>query len=139
MPIVGGTNVSRGPFRDVLPEPEIFWYPLSFTEIESEVLDAAGVTAAGSGSYIGRRFLLAGTILHKRGDGQVERFTAAGGQSIYAILFRTVEVLDTSANSDTPVPVVPKFVGAKFKSANIVDYATHSAALATAFPNAVFA
>ena len=87
------------------------------------------MTADTTGPYTGRRYLLAGTILHKRGDGTYERFTAAGGQSIAAILFDTVEFADASTASNEPVAIVRRNVS--FDATKIVDYATHSAALAT--------
>lgn len=122
-------NVSTTATRQALPKPEILEYPLETNVIDSAVIRAAGVTADTTGPYTGRRYLLAGTILHKRGDGTYERFTAAGGQSIAAILFDTVEFADASTASNEPVAILRRNVS--FDSAKIVDYATHSAALAT--------
>ncbi len=122
-------NVSTTATRQALPKPEILDYPLETNVIDSAVIRAAGVTADTTGPYTGRRYLLAGTILHKRGDGTYERFTAAGGQSIAAILFDTVEFADASTASNEPVAIVRRNVS--FDSTKIVDYATHSAALAT--------
>jgi hypothetical protein len=122
-------NVSTTATRQALPKPEILEYPLETNVIDSAVINAAGVTADPTGPYTGRRYLLAGTILHKRGDGTYERFTAAGGQSIAAILFDTVEFADATAASNEPVAILRRNVS--FDSAKIVDYATHAAALAT--------
>ena len=63
--------------RQALPKPEILSYPLETTVIDSAVINAAGVTADASGPYTGRRYLLAGTILSKRGDTTYERFASA--------------------------------------------------------------
>ena len=115
--------------REALPKPEILEYPLETNIIDSVVLKATGVTADSSGPYAGRRYLLAGTILSKRGDGLYERFTAAGGQTIAGILFDTVEFASNASTSNEPAAMLRKNVS--FDSAKIVDYATHTAALAT--------
>jgi len=122
--------------RETLPKPEILQYPLETTVIDSGVINAAGVTADVAGPYQGRRYLLAGTILSKRGDGQYERFTAAGGQTIAGILFDTVEFADNTDVSDEPVAFLRR--NASFKSEKIVDFATHTAALAAALPTCEF-
>ena len=122
-------NVSTTATRQALPKPEILEYPLETNIIDSAVILATGVTADSSGPYAGRRYLLAGTILSKRGDSRYERFTAAGGQSIQAILFDTVEFADGTTKSNEPAAVLRANVS--FKATKIVDYATHSAALAT--------
>lgn len=64
--------------RETLPKPEILSYPLDSSVIDSAVINAAGVTADVSGPYVGRRYLVAGTILSKRDDNQYEQFTASG-------------------------------------------------------------
>jgi hypothetical protein len=115
--------------RQALPKPEILAIPLSTNIIESAVLRAAGVSADSSGPYTGRRYLLAGTILSKRGDGLYERYTAAGGQNIAGILFDTVEFADATAGSNEPAAFLRR--GVSFDSTKIVDYATYTSALAT--------
>lgn len=122
-------NVSTTATRQALPKPEILKTPLETNIIESGVLRAAGVSADSSGPYTGRRYLLAGTILSKRGDGLYERFTAAGGQTIAGILFDTVEFADATDASNEPAAFLRRNVS--FDSTKIVDYATHTAALAT--------
>jgi hypothetical protein len=122
--------------RQALPKPEILAYPLHTTVIDSIVVNAAGVVADATGPYEGRRYLLAGTIMSKRTDGQYERFTAAAGQAIAGILYDTVEFADNTDVSDEPVAMLRKDV--EFDSTKIVDYATHSAALATALPDCEF-
>jgi hypothetical protein len=67
--------------REALPKPEILMYPLSTNVIDSAVINASGVTADASGPYKGRRYLVQGTILSKRGDGQYERYTGGTGGS----------------------------------------------------------
>ena len=49
--------------RLALPKPEILMYPLETTVIDSAVINATGVVADVSGPYVGRRYLVAGTIL----------------------------------------------------------------------------
>lgn len=122
-------NVSTTATREALPKPEILQYPLETNIIDSAVILATGVTADSTGPYTGRRYLLAGTILHKRGDSRYERFTADVGQAIAAILFDTVEFADATEASNEPVAILRRNVS--FDSAKIVDYATHSAALDT--------
>ena len=122
-------NVGLTATRQALPKPEILSYPLETNIIDSAVILATGVTADVSGPYQGRRYLLAGTILYKRGDSRYERFIAGGGQSITAILFDTVEFADATTASNEPVAILRRNVS--FDSTKIVDYATHSAALAT--------
>lgn len=115
--------------REALPKPEILAYPLETNVIDSVVLKATGVTADSSGPYTGRRYLLAGTILSKRVDGLYERFTAAGGQAIAGILFDTVEFASNASTSNEPAAMLRKSVS--FDKTKIVDYVTHTAALAT--------
>lgn len=122
-------NVSTTAAREALPKPEILSYPLETNVIDSAVILATGVTADSSGPYTGRRYLLAGTILHKRGDGRYERYVAGGGQSIAAILFDTVEFADATTASNEPVAILRR--NASFKQSAIVDYVTYSSALAT--------
>lgn len=124
--------------RETLPKPEILSYPLETTVIDSAVINATGVTADASGTpYAGRRYLLAGTILAKRGDSQYERFTASGsGQAIAGILYDTVEFADNTDKSDTPVAFLRRNVS--FDKAKIVDYNTHAAALASALATCEF-
>jgi hypothetical protein len=123
--------------REALPKPEILAYPLETNVIDSGVINAAGVTADASGTpYAGRRYLLAGTILSKRGDNQYERFTGAGGQAVAGILFDTVEFADDSDASDEPVAFLRR--NASFKADKIVDFATHEAALEAALDTCEF-
>jgi len=122
--------------RETLPKPEILSYPLSTTVIDSGVINATGVVPDASGPYTGRRYLVAGTILSKRGDGQYERYTAAGGQNIAGILYDTVEFGESSDKSDKPVAFLRR--GVSFDKAKIVDYVTYSAALATALATCEF-
>lgn len=129
-------GVQTGWRREALPKPEILKYPLSTNVIDSAVINAAGVTADASGPYAGRRYLLAGTILSKRGDNQYERFTADAGQAVAGILFDTVEFADNSDASDEPVAFLRR--NAEFDSTKIVDFATHEAAVRAALPNCEF-
>lgn len=129
-------GVSRDWERQALPKPEILSYPLETTVIDSVVVNATGVTADATGPYAGRRYLLAGTILSKRGDNQYERFTGAGGQNIAGILFDTVEFADGSNASDEPVAMVRRNVS--FQATKIVDYATHEVALKAALTTCEF-
>jgi hypothetical protein len=122
-------NVSTTAARQALPKPEILSYPLETNVIDSAVVLATGVAADSSGPYTGRRYLLAGTILHKRGDGTYERYTGAGGQSVAAILFDTVEFADNTTASNEPVAILRRNVS--FDKLKIVDYTTHQAALGT--------
>ncbi len=131
-------NVTRSLGRVALPQPELLKWPLATARIPSVVVNATGVSADSSGPYLGRRYLLAGTILSKRGDGQYERFTAAGGQAVEAILFRTTEFADGTDKSDKPVAILDKKVVADFDTGKIVDWGTHSAAVIAAFTNANF-
>ena len=120
--------------RQALPKPEILSYPLETTVIDSVVLNATGVTADVAGPYTGRRYMLAGTILIKRGDGQYERYVGTG--TIAAVLGDTVEFADGTDVSDEPAAVFRRNVS--FNSAKIVDYATYSAALKTALSTCEF-
>lgn len=132
-------NVTRTLGRVALPQPEILKWPLSTARIPSVVVNATGVAADSSGPYTGRRYLLAGTILSKRGDGQYERFTAAGGQAVAAILFRTTEFADGTDKSDKPVAIIDApTVGVDFDKLKIVDFVTHETALTEAFVNSNF-
>jgi hypothetical protein len=70
--------------RQALPKPEILSYPLETNVIDSAVINAAGVAADASGPYAGRRYLLAGTILSKRGDNTYERYVSAPGRTSQA-------------------------------------------------------
>ena len=122
--------------RLALPKPEILMYPLETTVIDSAVINAAGVSADASGPYAGRRYLLSGTILSKRGDTQYERYTKTAGQTVSAILFDTVEFADNSDASDEPVAILRRNVS--FDKLKIVDYATYATALGTALPTCEF-
>lgn len=125
--------------REALPKPEILSYPLETNVIDSVVVNAAGVTPDASGPYAGRRYLLAGTILSKRADGQYERFTAAAGppaQTVDGILADTVEFADNSDASDEPVAMLRRNVS--FDSTKIVDFATHEAAVRAALTTCEF-
>lgn len=131
-------NVTRSLGRVALPQPELLKWPLTSARIPSVVINANGLAADSSGPYEGRRYLLAGTILSKRGDGQYERFTAAGGQNVDAILFRTTEFADGTNKSDKPVAILDKDGVYDFDSAKILDFATHEAALTAAFTKSNF-
>jgi len=122
--------------RQALPKPEILSYPLETTVIDSVVVNAAGVTADSSGPYAGRRYLLSGTVLSKRGDGQYARYTGAGGQNVAGILFDTVEFAGNTDASDEPVAMVRR--NASFKADKIVDFATHEAAIRAALTTCEF-
>jgi hypothetical protein len=122
--------------RQALPKPEILSYPLETNVIDSIVLNAAGITADASGPYSGRRYLLAGTILSKRGDTQYERFTGAGGQAVAGVLFDTVEFADNTDVSDEPVAMVRRNVS--FDKTKIIDFVTHQAALTAALTTCEF-
>jgi hypothetical protein len=115
--------------REALPKPEILSYPLETNVIDSVVLKATGVTADSSGPYAGRRYLLAGTILSKRGDGLYERYTAAGGQAVAGILFDTVEFASNADTSNEPAAMLRKSVS--FDKTKIVDFVTFQADLET--------
>src|ERR1700761_3018305 len=65
--------------REALPNPEILATPLDTSVIENIVLAAAAVSADVSGPYLGRRYLLAGTVLAKRDDGLYIPFAHGGG------------------------------------------------------------
>jgi hypothetical protein len=131
-------NVTRTLGRVALPQPELLKWPLSTARIPSVVVNATGVAADSSGPYEGRRYLLAGTILSKRGDGQYERFTAAGGQAVAAVLFRTTEFADGTDKSDKPAAILDKDGVYDFDKLKIVDFATHEAALRAAFTKSNF-
>lgn len=111
-------------------------YPLDSSVIDSAVINATGVVADASGPYAGRRYLLAGTILSKRGDGQYERFTAAGGQAVAGILYDTIEFADGTDKSDQPAAFLRR--GVSFDKLKIVDYVTHEAALTAALSTCEF-
>ena len=122
--------------RQTLPKPEILSYPLETNVIDHAVINAAGIAADATGPYAGRRYLLAGTILSKRGDNTYERYTAAGGQNIAGILFDTVEFADNTSVSNEPVAYVRRNVS--FDSTKIPDFATHQTALRTALASCEF-
>lgn len=111
--------------RQTLPKPEILSYPLETTVIDSVVVNAAGVTADATGPYTGRRYLLAGTILSKRGDSTYERYVSGAGQNVAGILYDTVEFLDNTTVSNEPVAMVRRNVS--FDSTKIRDFATYQA------------
>lgn len=122
--------------REALPKPEILMYPQTSPVIDSVVLNATGVVADATGPYTGRRYMLAGTILSKRVDGQYERFTGAGGQAVAGILYDTVEFVDGTDLSDEPAAMVRRNI--EFDSTKIVDFATHQAALEAALSTCEF-
>lgn len=122
--------------RQTLPKPEFLSYPLETNVIDSGVINAAGIAPDASGPYTGRRYLLAGTILSKRADGQYERFTAAVGQAVAGILFDTVEFAGNADTSDEPVAFLRRNVS--FREDKIVDFATHAAAVRAALPTCEF-
>lgn len=111
-------------------------YPLETNVIDSVVVNATGVTPDASGPYLGRRYLLAGTILSKRGDTQYERYTAASGQSVAGILFDTVEFADATDASDEPVAMLRR--NASFDSTKVVDFATYATATRAALTTCEF-
>lgn len=129
-------GVQRGWTRRTLPKPEILSYPLETNVIDSVVVNATGVTADASGPYTGRRYLIQGTILSKRGDGQYERYTNASGQNIAGILFDTVEFADNTDASDEPVAMLRRNVS--FDSTKIPDFATYATAVRTALSTCEF-
>ena len=120
--------------RLALPKPEILMYPLETTVIDSVVVNATGVVADVSGPYVGRRYLLAGTILHKRVDTQYEAFTGTG--TVAGILFDTVEFADGTDASDEPVAMVRR--NASFDKLKIVNFATYTTNLGTDLPTCEF-
>lgn len=122
--------------REALPKPEILMYPLSTPVLDSAVINATGVVADVAGPYLGRRYLLAGTILSKRGDNQYERYTAAAGQTIAGILYDTVEFADGTDASDSPAAFLRRNV--EFDSTKIVDFATYAVALRAALTTCEF-
>jgi hypothetical protein len=110
--------------RQALPKPEILSYPLETNVIDSAVINASGVAADVSGPYTGRRYLLAGTILSKRGDSTYERYASASGQAVAGILFDTVEFADNTAVSNEPVAFLRR--NASFDSTKIIDFSTYA-------------
>jgi hypothetical protein len=122
--------------RQTLPKPEILSYPLETNVIDSAVINAAGVAADSSGPYLGRRYLLAGTILSKRVDNTYERYTAASGQAVAGILYDTVEFADNTSVSNEPVAYVRRNVS--FDATKIIDYGTYGAAVRTALASCEF-
>lgn len=122
--------------RQALPKPEILSYPLETTVIDSVVVNAAGVTADATGPYTGRRYLLAGTVLSKRGDNQYERYTGAGGQNVAGVLFDTVEFADNTDVSDEPAAMLRRNVS--FQATKIVDFVTHEVAIRAGLPTCEF-
>lgn len=129
-------NASLVAARQALPKPEILAIPLETNVIESAVLNAAGVTADSSGPYTGRRYLLAGTILSKRGDSTYERYTAVSGQAIVGILYETIEFADATSASNEPAAFLRRNVS--FDRTKIVDYGTYTSALTSALPTCEF-
>jgi hypothetical protein len=71
-------NVKTTATRKALPKPEILSHPLDTPVLESVVLRAAATTADVSGPYLGRRYMLAGTVLSKREDGTYEPYKGTG-------------------------------------------------------------
>lgn len=116
MPFGAKTTASR----EALPKPEILATPLETNVIESAVLRAAGVAADTEGPYEGRRYLLAGTVLSKRGDSTYEEYTGAEGQAIAGILFETVEFADATSASNEPAAFLRRNVS--FDLNKIVDF-----------------
>jgi hypothetical protein len=122
--------------RQTLPKPEILSYPLETNVIDSAVINAAGIVADASGPYEGRRYLLAGTILSKRGDNTYERYASAGGQNVAGILFDTVEFADNTSVSNEPVAYLRRNVS--FDSTKIIDFDDYEDALADALTTCEF-
>lgn len=129
-------GVQTGWRREALPKPEILKYPLETNVIDSGVINATGVTADSSGPYLGRRYLLSGTILSKRSDSQYEQFTAASGQAVAGILFDTVEFADGTDASDEPVAFLRRNVS--FDSTKIPNFSTHATAVRAALTTCEF-
>lgn len=129
-------GVKTGFRRETLPKPEFLSYPLETTVIDSAVINATGVTADVSGPYIGRRYMLAGTVLSKRTDNQYERYTAAAGQAVAGILFDTIEFADGSDQSDEPGAFVRRNVS--FTKTKIVDFVTYETAIRAALSTCEF-
>lgn len=119
--------------RDTLPKPEILSYPLETNVIDSGVINATGVTPDASGPYAGRRYLLQGTILSKRGDGQYERYTGGTGGSAGTNEVQTVTLANATGgtftltyNGETTAPIAYNAANTAVKSAlealpNIAD------------------
>lgn len=122
--------------REALPKPEILSYPLETTVIDSSVINATGVTADTSGPYTGRRYMIAGTVLSKRGDSQYERYTGSSAQNVAGILFDTIEFADGTDKSDEPAAFLRR--NASFNASKIVDYATTSTAVRAALSTCEF-
>lgn len=122
--------------REALPKPEFLQYPLYSTELDSAVINATGVTADASGPYAGRRYLVQGTVLSKRGDNQYERYTGASGQNVAGILYDTIEFADGTDVSDQPTAIVRR--NASFKIDKIVDFATYESAIRSALSTCEF-
>lgn len=122
--------------RKVLPKPEFLSYPLETNVIDSGVINATGVVADASGPYLGRRYMLAGTVLSKRVDNQYERYTAAVGQNVAGVLFDTVEFADASEASDEPAAFLRRNVS--FKADKIVDFVAYEAAIRAGLPTCEF-
>lgn len=122
--------------RQALPKPEILSYPLETTVIDSGVINAAGVTADATGPYTGRRYLLAGTILSKRGDSTYERYVSGAGQNVAGVLFDTVEFADATSVSNEPVAFLRRNVS--FTSTKIIDFATYQVPLRAALTTCEF-
>jgi hypothetical protein len=121
-------NESLTATRQALPKPEILKYPLETNVIDSAVILAAGVTADATGPYTGRRYLLAGTVLSKTGaNNTYVRYTGAGGQTVDAILFDTVEFASAAASSNEPVAILRR--NASFDATKIVDYVANQVAI----------
>lgn len=120
-------NVTRSLGRVALPQPEILKWPLSSARIPSVVIRATGLVADGAGTpYEGRRYLLAGTPLIDRADGQWEQFIAQSttGRKL-AILFRTTEFADGTSKSDKPVAILDESVnGVDFDRTKIIGWST---------------
>lgn len=119
--------------RLALPKPEILMYPLETTVIDSGVINATGVVPDASGPYVGRRYLLAGTILSASGA-QYVQFTGTG--KVAGILFDTVEFADGTVASDEPVAFLRRNVS--FDKLKIVSFATYTSNLATDLPTCEF-
>jgi hypothetical protein len=135
-------NVSRSLGRVALPQPEILKWPLSHARLPSVVVRATGLVAdAGGTPYEGRRYLLAGTVLVSRPDGQYEVYTGdAIGTRKLAVLFRTTEFADGTSKSDKPVAIIDEASnGTDFDKSKILGWGTAGiqSAVLTAFGAAV--
>lgn len=115
---------------------EILVFPAGLDAIQSIVLSASGVSALPSATvgYSGKLGLLAGTILKQNSDDEKTYSKFTGSGTIAGILTDNVYFYDATQNE----PAAMFFHGVVFNKDKIIDYSTHSAALATALPTCRF-